>query len=140
MGKLKGIAHNLAHSFTSLMNFDPNIDNYIMEYLAYNMAKMGIGMVEIELMSTTITPPELALRPILDSMEYYRDFLGHLMSKTSWTLDDVRTAKIVIKRTKKTKWSYGSRWHAYEAFGEITLKNGQVSRSKLITSYWLEEI
>ena len=140
MGKLNGIAHNLAHSFTSLMNFDPGIDNYVMEYISYHMAKMGIHEIEVEVMNGTVTPPELALGPVLKSASVYKDFLGHLLSGTGWTLNDIKTAKIVIRRTGEHKRFHDDEWYKYEAFGEITLKNGRVARSKLITSEWLEEI
>ncbi len=139
MGKLKGIVHDLAHSFTSLMNYHPGIDNYIGEYIACNMAKLGINKVEIDVMNISVDPPELALKPILESIEVYRDFLEDLLEKSGRTIDDIKSARIVITRTGRSEATDDTKWYIYEAYGEIALKSGETSRSKTITSHWLEE-
>ncbi|MCK4327145.1 MAG: hypothetical protein KAW41_01575 [Candidatus Diapherotrites archaeon] len=141
MSKLKGVAHNVADSFTSLMNYDVKNHNYVMEELASEMAWCGVDNAEIDLMKKTISPSRVGGMGVKKSIAFYNEFLAEQLKKVNRDIAEVKVAKLQITRTdKRDAGQNGTQWRVYEAVGVITLKNGQTSKSGKVESRWLEDV
>lgn len=66
---LKGVAHNFAHSFISLMNFDS--EDYILGHIQTVALKTKKSILNIDFISGIIEPEEYKTAPIVNSIHRY---------------------------------------------------------------------
>lgn len=59
---LQAVAHNIGHSFTSLMNYSG--DDYVMGHLLNSARLTGRDTLSIDFMKGAASPPELIRPPI----------------------------------------------------------------------------
>jgi hypothetical protein len=91
---LKSVAHNLGHSYLSLMNHD-GLD-YVVEHLFKTARRRGITHVEIDVLNGSISPAEMHSRPILDSVKRERDDFPRFLASNQCSVEQVRSAVIKI--------------------------------------------
>ena len=70
---LKSVAHNLGHSFLSLMNYWA--DDYVVEWLYRTAKKTSIPNCRIDFTKGTIDPAEFRIAPVQQSVEQTRSWL-----------------------------------------------------------------
>src|SRR5713101_3017416 len=66
---LKGVAHSIGHSFTSLMNYAG--DDYVMGHILRLARETKRDTLTIDFVSGAAGPPELLARPIPDVLSRY---------------------------------------------------------------------
>lgn len=66
---LKSVVRSVADSFTSLMNYRDN--DYLMGHLLTAARESGEETLEINLLTSEATPPQLLTKPVSDSVEWY---------------------------------------------------------------------
>jgi hypothetical protein len=71
---LKSVAHNIGHSFTSLMNYSG--DDYVMGHVLRFARKTGCDTLRIDFVNGKASPPELLVDPIADVPARYVNFFG----------------------------------------------------------------
>ena len=91
---LKSIAHNLAHSYLSLMNY---IDwDYTVERIFQIAKTQRLPEVSIDMLNQTIRPEAFVISPILLSLDYWRKSLVGLLAAEHMCLEHVWTVVIRI--------------------------------------------
>ena len=91
---LKSVAHNIAHSFTSTLNYREG--DYVMGHLLRRARKIGVGSLDVDLLTGSAHPDELCVRPVRDALNTY---VEHFADKLSWEGSDialVRSARFLI--------------------------------------------
>ena len=91
---LKSVAHNLGHSYLSLMNYVS--DDYIVEHLFRRAWETGETHVTIDVLGGTIDPPAFRTPVLVDSVARQRAWLGRLVQSSGAALDMVSAARMEI--------------------------------------------
>ncbi len=79
---LKGVAHNIGHSFTSLMNYAD--DDYVMSHILNLARKSGRDTLTIDLLTGQANPSELIAAPISGVPSHYAEtFRSHVVNSGS---------------------------------------------------------
>ena len=91
---LKSVTHNLAHSFSSPMNYTE--DDYFMSHLLKAATRSGIATLEVDLINRKAAPRELLVRPVAESVQLCcRDF-PDLVRRTGSDPDLVIEARLDV--------------------------------------------
>jgi len=77
---LKGVAHNIGHSFTSLMNYVD--DDYVMGHILRFARSTGCSVLTIDFVTGVAQPPELLLSPISSVPSRYTEFFWDLVKNS----------------------------------------------------------
>ena len=91
---LKSVAHNIGHSFTSLMNFRG--DDYVMGHLLNAARKSGISTLQVDLLSSEAKPRELLPPPVAASVESYTARFPELVRANGSELSFVARATLTV--------------------------------------------
>ncbi len=95
---IRGVAHNLGHSFLSDSNAVMRDGVYtIVPAVLFSAAKAAaVPRVDIDLMRETIQPPELAVPEVVQSLAFYHGWLPKLLSNHGVGSGVVQAATISI--------------------------------------------
>jgi hypothetical protein len=74
---LKSVAHNLGHSFTSLMNY--SVDDYALGHILRFARQTGRDTLTIDLITAEAGPPELLQEPVSYLPERYASWFSRLV-------------------------------------------------------------
>jgi hypothetical protein len=91
---LKSVAHNLGHSYLSLMNYVN--DDYIVEHLFRRAKETGEPRVEIDVLQGTIEPSAFQIPVLTESVARERSWLGRLVQTGGAALDMVSAVRMEI--------------------------------------------
>jgi hypothetical protein len=92
---LKSVAHNIGHSFTSLMNYSG--DDYVMGHILRLARKTGCDTFRIDFVSGEAGPPELLVDPISDVPARYANFFWDLVSRHGSDRSLVKVATLTLR-------------------------------------------
>lgn len=98
---LQGIAHNIGHSFTSLMNFTES--DYTMGHILRLARKTGSDTLTIDLVSGKASPIELLDGPMSKVPERYVHLFWHLVERHGSDRSLVRGATLTVRYDLATK-------------------------------------
>lgn len=116
---LKSVAHNLAHSYFSLMHYVDG--NYIMEHLFKVVREEKINEFTIDVIHMRIEPEIFMTATIRESLPKLNNFAIHLLEPNQFKLSDLESFKIKVKYDfDKTKDEIH---HVYELKAIIVDKN-----------------
>ena len=91
---LKNIAHNLGHSFLSLMNY--RADDYVVEHIFRTVRAANAPHVRIDVLKATIEPPALRSEIIQEAAVDARAWFEDLAVSQGSSLDYIRSVEIRI--------------------------------------------
>jgi hypothetical protein len=91
---LKSVAHNFAHSFSSVMNYSGN--DYAMCHLLRRVKLTGTKRLRFDLVSRQVGPVELLSAPIVKACEAYSRDFGRLVTASGAALDMVDGAELEV--------------------------------------------
>jgi hypothetical protein len=92
---IKSVAHNLGHSFTSLMNY--RADDYVMSYLARAAVESRSSELRVDLISGAAGPSALLLEPVKESIHHYCVWLPKLLESHSVQPAAIINAGMVVR-------------------------------------------
>lgn len=92
---LKSVAHNLGHSFLSLMNY--GLDDYVVEHLFRAARAANKPHVRIDLLNGIVEPPELRKHVIQEAVTRYRAWLPDLALSQGSSPEFVRSAVLEVR-------------------------------------------
>lgn len=92
---LKGVAHNLGHSFTSLMNYAGN--DYVMGHILQFARRSGKDTLMIDLVTGEAEPIELLTEPVSDVPSRYSKFFWYLVQVHGSDREYVRSATLSLR-------------------------------------------
>jgi hypothetical protein len=101
---LKSVAHNIGHSFTSLMNYAG--DDYVMGHILRLARRTGCDTLTIDFVKREAGPPELLAPPISEVPAYYIDRFWDLVQKHGSDASLVKSATLVLRYTLGTQWPH----------------------------------
>jgi hypothetical protein len=94
---LKSVAHSLAHSFVSVMNY--HRDDYVMCHLLRRAEATRRLELRVDVLRELAGPMDLLSRPVLECVRSYcRDF-GRLVVSSGSALDMVAEAELSVRCT-----------------------------------------
>ena len=91
---LKSVAHNLGHSYLSLMNWQH--ENYVVEHLFQRAKSTGEREVRIDALAGTIEPPAFQTPVLLESVAGLRGAVARMAQTGGAALDMVNAVRMVI--------------------------------------------
>ena len=137
---LKSVAHSLAHSFTSTLNWGDA--DYVMGNLLRRAREIGIGTLTIDLMNTTAQPTELCTPPVQRAVAKYTDWLRHLVGTHGSDMRYVRAATLTVRYdlvvARPARFAPSELESPYECTSEITDDRGTVW-SATLRDWWVPE-
>jgi len=143
MGKykvLKSIAHNLGHSFTSLMNYYGN--DYVMGHLLTLARETGLSELKLDFIRKTVEPEELNVPPISKSVNNYFERFPSLVQKSGSNLQYISSAKMNISYdlniSKPFYVNANLRESPYRCYVEIIDDRGKVYTAEF-KGWWFPE-
>jgi len=92
---LKGVAHNIGHSFTSLMNYAA--DDYVMGHILRLARASGKNTLRIDFMTGDAAPPELLVEPVSRACSNYTSFFWSLVQSSGSDRSCVQSAALVVR-------------------------------------------
>jgi hypothetical protein len=92
---LKGVAHNIGHSFTSLMNYAS--DDYTMGHILRLARESGKDTLVIDFMTGVGAPFELLQEPISELPRRYSDWFWRLVKSCGSDRSLVQSANLTVK-------------------------------------------
>jgi len=98
---LKSVAHSVAESFASLMNYWG--DDYVMGHIVKASWQTGATTLNIDLLSTTLPDSRLLVDPVRQSVTRYMEWFPQLVSSSGSTMAIVRQAKLTISVTPTSR-------------------------------------
>ena len=134
---LKSVAHNLAHSYLSLMNY---IDNeYTVERLFQIAKNSGENQIYIDVLNKVIRPEIYNTPEIQKSLIYMEKSFDSLINPEKITRDHIKSVEIKITfhldQTRPSETVKGLELPSYDCISEITDINGKV-HSKSVVEWW----
>src|SRR6185437_11872887 len=97
---LKGVAHNIGHSFTSLMNYAT--DDYTMGHILRLARESGKDTLIIDFMTGVGRPAELLRDPISEVPRRYSDWFWKLVESSGSDRSLVQSADLILKYDLET--------------------------------------
>ena len=91
---LKGVAHNIGHSFTSLMNYSG--DDYSMGHILRFARETGINSLTIDLLTGQGTPAVLLKSPISDLPRHYSTMFLRLVQSSGSDRQLLQSATLTV--------------------------------------------
>lgn len=101
---INSIAHNLGHSFTSLMNYHGT--DYVLGHILRAARFTGKDKLEVDFLAGTAEPPELLVAPVKESVEWYCKTFADFVNRSGSDIDLIVSAKMTFKYDLKTTRSY----------------------------------
>lgn len=101
---LKGVAHNIGHSFTSLMNYAG--DDYVMGHILRLVRRTGCDTLTIDFVKREAGPPELLAPPISDVPGYYIKRFWDLVQRHGSDASLVKSATLVLRYKLGIQWQH----------------------------------
>lgn len=101
---LTSVAHNIGHSFRSLMNYAE--DDYIMGHILRLARKTGCDTLTIDFVKREAGPPELLVPPISEVPAHYIDRFWDLVQRHGSDASLVRSATLVLRYKLETQWPH----------------------------------
>jgi hypothetical protein len=98
---LKGVAHNIGHSFTSLMNYAG--DDYVMGHILRFARHTGRDTLTIDFVRGEAGPPELLAEPISDLPARYTEWFWDLVQRSGSDRALVQDATLKLRYDIGTK-------------------------------------
>jgi len=92
---LKNVAHNLGHSFTSLMNFAGT--DYAMGHILRFARQTGHDTLRINLVTGEAEPPELLAPPITELPVRYMQMFWYLVDRHGSDRSFVQDARLLLR-------------------------------------------
>ncbi len=92
---LKSVAHNIGHSFTSLMNYSG--DDYVMGHILRFARRTGADTLTIDFVKGEGGPPELLGQPISEIPTRYTQFFWDLVSRHGSDRSCVQAATLTLR-------------------------------------------
>jgi hypothetical protein len=92
---LKGVAHNVGHSFTSLMNY--SADDYSMGHILRFARETGLDTLTIDFMTGEGRPAALLRDPISELPRWYTKMFWDLVSRSGSDRSLVQSATLTLK-------------------------------------------
>jgi hypothetical protein len=92
---LKGVAHNIGHSFTSLMNYTE--DDYTMGHILRFARETGLNELTIDLVAGKAQPPALFRDPISKLPEWYTRMFWNMVERSGSDRSLVQTAMLTLR-------------------------------------------
>ena len=92
---LRSVAHNLGHSYLSLMNWRG--ENYVVEHLYQRAKSTGESEVRIDALAGTIEPPAFQIPVLLESVAGLRGAVARMVQTGGAALDLVSSVRMVIR-------------------------------------------
>ncbi len=134
---LKSVAHNLAHSYLSLMNY---IDGEYTAERLFQIAKdSGENQIHIDVLNKIIRPEIYNTPEIQKSLIYMEKSFDSLINPEKITRDYIKSVEIRIAfhldQTRPSKTVEGLELPSYDCVSEITDINGKV-HSKSVVEWW----
>ena len=137
---LKSVAHNLGHSFLSLMNY--GLDDYVVEHLFKAARAADKPHVRIDMLNGIIEPPELRKPVIQEAVARYHAWLPRLVLSQGSSPDFLRSVQVDIRFDFSKAHSYGFIPHltapVYEAVVCIVDDRGKEHEAK-VPEWWRYE-
>ncbi len=96
---LKSVAHNVGHSFTSLMNYAG--DDYVMGHILRFARSTGLDTLQINLATGEGRPVELLADPVSNIPAVYAKWFWDLVQRHGSDQSYVRTATLVLRYDTK---------------------------------------
>ena len=97
---LKGVAHNIGHSFTSSMNYA--VDDYTMGHILRLARESGKDTLIIDFTTGVGDPSELLQEPITDFPRRYSDWFWRLVKSSGSDRSLVQSANLALKYDLET--------------------------------------
>ena len=94
---MKSIAHNLGHSFTSLMNYHG--DDYVMGHILRAARSTGKEKLEIDLLTGIAEPIELLVEPIRESLVWHSKTFPDFVDRSGSDINLINSAKMTVQYT-----------------------------------------
>lgn len=95
------MAHNIGHSFTSLMNYAD--DDYVMGHILRLARQTGCETLRIDFVRRTAEPPELLVAPISGIPDRYTEFFWDMVQRQGSDRSCIETADLVLHFDTKTQ-------------------------------------
>jgi hypothetical protein len=92
---LKGVAHNIGHSFTSLMNY--SVDDYTMGHILRFARETGLDTLVIDFMVGDGRPALLLGDPITRVPHWYTKMFWDMVTRSGSDRDLVQSATLTLK-------------------------------------------
>jgi len=91
---LQGVAHNIGHSFTSLMNY--TVDDYSMGHILRFARETGDATLTIDFVTGQALPPTLLREPISKLPEWYTKMFWDLVQSSGSDRNLVQAATLTL--------------------------------------------
>jgi hypothetical protein len=92
---LKGVAHNIGHSFTSLMNYAK--DDYSMGHILRFAREAGLSELTIDFVSGKGQPSALLREPISELPTWYTKMFWNMVERSGSDRSLVKTATLKLR-------------------------------------------
>lgn len=92
---LQGVANDIGHSFTSLMNYEE--DDYVMGHILRFARSTGRNELIIDFVNRESRPPELLATPISQVPAYYTQLFWDLVQKCGSDKSLVQNATLTLR-------------------------------------------
>ena len=131
---LKSVAHSLAHSFVSVMNY--HRDDYVMCHLLRRAEATHCLELHVNLLRELAGPMDLLSRPVLESVRgYCRDF-GRLVTQSGSALDMVTQAELTVRCTLARRGVHSRNGNGrVRASARLVDDRGRVYMSRALETY-----
>ena len=94
---LKSVAHNLAHSFGSVMNYWGG--DCVMCHLVRQVKRTKCRELRLNLLTRDVGPTDILTRPIVQSCDQYAKDFGRLVTASGAALDMINSAQLTVRTT-----------------------------------------
>ena len=92
---LKSVAHNLAHSFASVMNYWGG--DYVMCHLMRQIKRTKARELRLNLLTRDVGPTDILTRPIIQACDQYAKDFGRLVTTSGAALDMIDSARLTVR-------------------------------------------
>jgi hypothetical protein len=103
---LKGVAHNIGHSFTSLMNYAH--DDYVMGHILRFARRTGRETLTIDFVKREAGPPELLAEPVAEVPARYMEWFWKLVEQQGSDMSLVQSATLTLRYDIATQRPHSS--------------------------------
>jgi hypothetical protein len=137
---LKSVAHSLAHSFTSALNWGDA--DYVMGNLLQRARDIGAGTLEIDLISGAAEPSALCTPPVQRAVERYTEWLRRLVMTHKSDMRYVAKATLTIQYdlnvARPAEYPPTGLESPYECTAEITDDRGTMWKA-VLCDWWVPQ-
>ncbi len=137
---IKSIAHNLGHSFTSLMNYHGT--DYVLGHILRAARMTGKYKLEVDFLTGTALPPELLFASVKESIEWYCKTFADFVNRSGSDIDLIVSAKMTIEFDLKTARPYPHNHRIIEnpyKCDVVIIDNRQKEHTAHFEGWWFPE-